>query len=93
MSRQHTPGKAGYTRIPDVLATNGALIAKCERLGSLATLQADARLIAAAPEMLSALECAVELLAQLVAFDRIPANNKALRDARAAIASATGEQQ
>jgi hypothetical protein len=51
-------------------------------------VKADARLIAAAPEMLAALKGAVESLEQLVALNRIPANNAGLREARAAIAKA-----
>jgi len=51
-----------------------------------------ARLIAAAPVMLEALKSAAESIEQLVSLNRIPANNKGLRDARAAIALATGEK-
>lgn len=50
---------------------------------------ANARLIAAAPAPLAALHSAAESLEQLVKIARIPANNKGLRDARAAIALAT----
>lgn len=50
---------------------------------------ANARLICAAPALLAALHSAAESLEQLVKIARIPANNKGLRDARAAIALAT----
>lgn len=55
---QHTPGPwvASFTHLSEVRATNGAVIAKCQKLNGLVTLQANARLIAAAPEMLEALE-------------------------------------
>lgn len=48
----------------------------------------DARLIAAAPELLEALVCAADTIQKLVDMGRIPANSKALRDATAAIAKA-----
>lgn len=50
--------------------------------------EANARLIAAAPELLEALKSASASIEQLVAIGRIPANNKGLRDARAALAKA-----
>src|SRR5690606_36746715 len=53
--------------------------------------EAIARLIAAPPDMLEALRSAVASLEQLVAIDCIPANNKGLREARAAIAKAEGQ--
>jgi hypothetical protein len=48
------------------------------------------RLIAAAPELLSALHECKWLLEKLVAMDRLPANNKALLDTLYAIAKAEG---
>lgn len=56
-----TPGpwRVNYSHFSQVLASNGALIAKCERLNSLTTLQANAQLIAAAPELLEALELVI----------------------------------
>lgn len=51
---------------------------------------ANANLIAAAPELLEACKSAEWLIQQLVTMNRIPANNEALRLARAAIAKAGG---
>jgi len=58
MNTDHTSGpwKANFQKIAEVQAENGALIAKCNKLTSLVNLQANARLIAAAPELLDALE-------------------------------------
>jgi hypothetical protein len=53
-------------------------------------VRANAVLIAAAPTMLDALRSAVASLEQLVRINRIPASNAGLRDARRAIALATG---
>ncbi|WP_155820453.1 hypothetical protein [Komagataeibacter europaeus] len=52
-----TPGpwRRGFKNIGHVTAENGAVIAKCERLTSLYNMQANARLIAAAPDMYAAL--------------------------------------
>lgn len=55
-----------------------------------ARAEADALLVGASTEMLEALKSAVVSLEQLVKLNRIPANNKGLRDARAAIAKAEG---
>lgn len=51
-ANKHTPGPwhSGFTKFSQVFAENGALIARCNRLTSLTNLQANARLIAAAPE-------------------------------------------
>lgn len=48
----HTAGpwKASFTRISEVHAPNGMIVAKCQRNGSLVELQANAHLIALAPE-------------------------------------------
>jgi hypothetical protein len=45
-----------YSKFSQVQAENGALIATCNRLDTLVNLQANAHLIAAAPEMYEALE-------------------------------------
>jgi len=62
MEGKFTPGpwKASFTKFSEVRAENGALVAKCERLGGLVNLEANARLIAAAPDLLEALEAVVE---------------------------------
>jgi hypothetical protein len=89
---KHTQGpwRASFTKLTDVVADNGALIAKCERLDGLVNLQANQRLIAAAPDLLSA-------LLDYVAGDCPDAGdiraNRIFAAARAAIAKATGEQQ
>lgn len=51
---KHTPGpwKVNYTKFSEVLAENGALIAKCNRINTLGNLQANARIIAEAPNLL-----------------------------------------
>lgn len=93
MSTAHTPGpwKANFKSLATVEAENGAVVAKVQRLGSLTTMQADQRLIAAAPELLAA---ATRAEAFIASFDD---DNKAddvagmLRDLRAAIAKVTGE--
>jgi hypothetical protein len=66
--------------------------ARCEaeddNAAAIRVNDANARLIAAAPELLAALQSAVASLEQLVKINRIPANNKGLRDARDALAKA-----
>ena len=53
MADQHTPGpwKVNYRQFSRVTSENGALIATCNRLDSLSTLQANALLIAQAPAL------------------------------------------
>lgn len=60
----HTPGpwKADFTHIGHVKAENGAVIAKCSKLTSLVNLEANTRLIAAAPELLEALKAMLALV-------------------------------
>lgn len=53
-------------------------------------VRANARLLAAAPELIAALRECADTLQKLVDMDRLPANSKDLRDARAAISKATG---
>ena len=65
-------------------------ICKMSGSGSHAGVIADARLIAAAPELLDALQ---NLLDMDVAYQRGPAVENAVEFASAAIAKATGEQQ
>lgn len=88
MTTKHTPGpwKVSYTKISVITAENGAVIAKVNKIDGLVNLQANARLIAAAPELLEALiEC---LDCEFSVTDRA-----AINKARAAIAKATGENQ
>jgi hypothetical protein len=58
MSATHTPGPwhVNFTKFSEVRTDEGALIAKCEKLSGLVNLQANARLIAAAPDLLEALK-------------------------------------
>lgn len=55
MSYTKGPWKASFTMISHVVADNGALIAKCNKLNGLVNLEANARLISAAPDLLEAL--------------------------------------
>lgn len=73
------PWKADFKKIGWVKAENGAVIAKCEKLTSLTNMEANARLISAAPDLLEALECLLEM-----------GHAKAGDLARAAIAKARG---
>lgn len=56
--QKHTPGpwKVNYNKFSEVLAENGALVATCNRLGSLVNLQANANVIAQAPSLLKIAE-------------------------------------
>ncbi|WON88696.1 hypothetical protein [Delftia sp. UGAL515B_04] len=90
MANAFTPGpwKVSFSRFSRVTAENGALIAKCEKLDSLTNLEANARLIAAAPELLEALRKLAD------AYERLKPPGYPLLDpekqARAVIAKATG---
>ncbi len=88
MSAAHTPGPwvANYKLLANVEAGNGAVIAKVQRLGSLTTMQANQRLIAAAPQLLAA--CQTMDAHYSGSLDHQPAYVKL---ARAALAKATGE--
>ena len=59
----YTPGPwvASFTHLSEVRATNGAVIAKCQKLNGLVTLQANQRLIAKAP-------CLFEIATELSAI-------------------------
>ena len=54
------PWRRGFKNIGYVQAENGAVIAKCQRLTSLCNLQANAHLIAAAPELYVALQDCID---------------------------------
>ena len=87
MKTQHTPGPwyQGCEEEPksgDIYAEDGSLIAEAFVNGGQETLVANARLIAAAPDLLEALKTLV--------ITRSAA--KALPDATAAIAKATGDK-
>lgn len=86
---KHTPGpwKTSYTNLSVVIAENGAVVARASKLNGLVNLQANARLIAAAPELLEALQTVVAN-----APDPYCAITRAVdAQCRAAIAKATGE--
>ena len=86
---KHTPGpwKTSYTNISVVTAENGAVVARASKLNGLMNLQANARLIAAAPDLLEALQTVVAN-----APDPYCAITRFIdAQCRAAIAKATGE--
>ena len=58
MSAKFTPGPwhASYSKFSQVKAANGAIVATCNRLSNLVNLQANANLIAAAPDLFSVLD-------------------------------------
>lgn len=89
MSNDFTKGpwRPGFKNIGHVTAENGAVIAKCERLTSLVNVQANARLIAAAPDLLEALQDLDALRGPFPPSDE--AVETAWRKASAAIAKAT----
>lgn len=62
----HTPGPWGvnYSRFSEVRTADGAVIATCNKLSGLVNLQANARLIAAAPELLAALQWVMRAAAE-----------------------------
>lgn len=102
---KHTPGEWDVNQFSDldgdfhvqvVLKSNGCPLAHMYECGS--ETKANARLIAAAPELLEALQAAKN---SLVAFKFLPGHGNAWEDSDeenlqavdAAIAKATGEQQ
>lgn len=101
---QHTPGPWTYKRgegryasahyieshvysTPTVISGKDQ-IAQCH--GYEDEVVANARLIAAAPDMLAALKSARDSFDQFVRLNRIPANTQGRRDVLAAIAKAEG---
>ena len=93
---KHTPGpwKTSYTNLSVVIAENGAVVARASKLNGLVNLQANARLIAAAPELLEALESIASMYDYEASCGDLASRlYEATCLARAAIAKATGEQQ
>ena len=99
---KHTPGpwryniETGYRKIDVVTAENANLIAELPFSGSMAP-EANARLIAAAPDMLEALEAVIGSHEALVIKDKpLPdarfetVSTEAIAAARAALAKAEG---
>ena len=64
---QHTPGpwSVNFKKFSEVRAENGAVIADCKKLTGLVNLQANARLVAAAPDLLAALDRLTQQCARL----------------------------
>jgi hypothetical protein len=87
---KHTPGPWDIAKGKTYCAirTDERVIADM-RLVGLHHNEANARLIAAAPELLDALQAALEALRGSAGFDEI---NNAKKQVKAAIAKATGEQ-
>lgn len=90
----YTPGpwSVSYSKFDTIEAGNGAALAKCIRISSLVTLQANARLMAAAPELL---DIALRLAGLETALQNgnSAAEHEACRiatDARRVVAKATG---
>ncbi len=96
---KHTPGpwsvfdykEGGLTVVSD---THGAYVAKCDgisaTIGSAEELMANARLIAAAPDLLRLLEDAIPYIEEGEQFNK-PSCRGLSKAARAAIAMATGK--
>ena len=95
-NEKFTPGpwRPGFKNIGYVQAENGAVIAKCQRLTSLCNLQANARLMASAPELYEALDMAVKDL--IIAASMLPDIDLALLEtakrAHSVLAKARGER-
>ena len=85
-----TPGpwKTNYKDLALVQAENGAPIARCDKLFGVANIQANARLIAAAPDLLEALQAIVQSLSDQDDEGLIE-HAQQMIDARAAIKKAT----
>lgn len=95
---QHTPGPWRVANTNAGLFVGGApgkygYLAQVRHVRTNQDPMADARLIAAAPDLLAALENARNVLAGLAIGDlkSISPDSAALKQARAAIAKATGE--
>lgn len=96
---KHTPGpwRVAYSKFSIVETPDGAKVAECKNLTGLVNLQANARLIAAAPELLEALrkyELPIDI--NNIALSCIEFGSEAVEkelQRRAAIAKALGEQQ
>ncbi|QEH97325.1 hypothetical protein [Gluconobacter thailandicus] len=83
------PWRPEFKNIGYVQAENGAVIAKCQRLTSLCNLQANAHLIATAPELYEALNACLDLILSQEMQDGFESQQGHM--ARAALAKARGE--
>jgi hypothetical protein len=95
MTSKHTPGpwKVKFSNISEVVAENGALIARCNRLGSLVDLKANSTLIAQCPELFRIVE-RLSKLADGLANGNSSAEELATelaKQAQIVVAKATGE--
>lgn len=91
----YTPGpwKVKFSNISQVVAENGAVIAKCNRLDSLVNLQANALLISQAPELFRIVE-RLSQISEGLANGNSSAEEMATRlseEAKKIVAKATGE--
>lgn len=89
MSALHTPGpwKVNFKKFSEVRAENGAVVAECKNLTGLVNLQANAKLIAAAPDLLGSLIAITNQL-ERVGDTRPNKDGQFIDDARAAIEKA-----
>jgi hypothetical protein len=89
-----TPGpwETPYRNFSEVRAQNGALVAVCKPLDGLVNLQANARLIAAAPQMYEALEKAKKRIDYFVWANDAPFDVKLQEAIDAVLKAARGEQ-
>ena len=60
MQHTHGPWAVNFKKFSEVRAENGAIVAECKKLTGLVNLQANARLIAAAPELLECLRAVLD---------------------------------
>ena len=90
MNTKHTPGPWIAQRDPNAIMADDWCIGAQGQIDSVAVCsERDARLIAAAPDLLEALKCLVGWFDD----DRMNGAEKQIKKARAAIRKATGENQ
>lgn len=93
MEAKFTPGpwRVRFGNIGHVKAENGALVAKCQRLTSLCNLQANAHLIAAAPEIYGCLRDVLETFQTLNPEENPNEYTKLIGNIISTLAKARGE--
>lgn len=89
------PWKVRFTKFSEVIAENGALICKVQRLTSLSNLQANAALIAQAPDLLRIASRLAELSDGLNNSNSSAeeAASRLAEEAKTIVAKATAHQQ
>ena len=89
---KHTTGpwNVPFREFTKIKAANGAHIATCHKLTNLVNLEANSRLIAAAPDLLADLQEACDRIEDLVSRLGGTDPEKATESYRATIAKATG---